>query len=205
MIESLILDPKIKVRDAKDLIDSPRVIRVNNFDDDSVKAFSTSMAIARNTGQPIIPVVIDSYGGEVYSLFAMIDIIKMADVPVATIIQGKAMSCGAVLFTCGTEGYRFMGPNSTLMIHDVSSESSWDKVEEYKVNAKEMDRINKRVYNIMDRNCGHKPGYTWDLVQERVRTDWYLNPKQAVQHNYANHVSIPRLTTRVKVEVEFKF
>ena len=34
------------------------------------------MINAQNTGQSIIPIVIDSYGGEVYSLLKMIDMIK---------------------------------------------------------------------------------------------------------------------------------
>ena len=59
--------------------------------------------------------------GEVYSLMAMISVIKHAEIPVATIVEGKAMSCGAILFSFGEEGKRFMCPHATLMIHDVSS------------------------------------------------------------------------------------
>ena len=78
---------------------NPIIIRVNKFNDESAKKFSSEMALAHNTGQSIIPIVIDSYGGEVYSLMAMISAIKDAEMPVATIVEGKAMSCGAVLFT----------------------------------------------------------------------------------------------------------
>ena len=40
----------------------PLIIRVNKFDDDSAKKFADEMALAHNTGQKVIPVVIDSYG-----------------------------------------------------------------------------------------------------------------------------------------------
>jgi len=90
---------------------NPIIIHVNEFNDKSAKEFSQSMAIAHNTGQKVIPIVIDSYGGEVYSLMNMISEIKSATLPVATIVQGKAMSCGAVLFTFGTEGKRYMDPD----------------------------------------------------------------------------------------------
>ena len=66
----------------------------------------------------------------------MISSIKTSKIPVATIVQGKAMSCGAILFSFGEEGRRFMDPNATLMIHDVSS-GQLGKVEE--VTSKEAD------------------------------------------------------------------
>ena len=77
---------------------SPVIIRVNKFDEDAAKKFDEQISLAHNTGQKVIPVVIDSYGGQVYSLMSMISAIKHADLPIATIVEGKAMSCGAVLF-----------------------------------------------------------------------------------------------------------
>ena len=133
----------------------------------------------------------------------MIDIIKSSRIPVATIIQGKAMSSAAVLFTAGHEGYRFIGPHATLMIHDVSAWEPRAKAEEKIVSARETDRLNKKLYQIIDQNCGHKSGYSWDIVQSRARTDWYMSPKIAVQHNYANHIGIPVLSTEIKVEMKF--
>ena len=79
------------------------------------------MALAHSTGQKVIPVVIDSYGGQVYSLMSMIAAIESAELPVATIVEGKAMSCGAVLLSFGEQGMRFADPHATVMIHDVSS------------------------------------------------------------------------------------
>ena len=100
---------------------NPVIIRVNKFNEESAKDFATKIAMAHNTGQQVIPVVIDSYGGQVYSLMSMISAIKNSDLPVATIIEGKAMSCGAILFSFGEEGMRYMDPYATVMIHDVSS------------------------------------------------------------------------------------
>ena len=85
---------------------SPVIIRVNKFDEDSAKKFAAEMAQAHNTGQEVIPIVIDSYGGQVYSLMSMIAAIKDAELPVATIVEGKAMSCGAVLFSFGREIFK---------------------------------------------------------------------------------------------------
>ena len=137
---------------------SPVIIRVNKFNEDSAKKFDEQMGLAHNTGQKVIPIIIDSYGGQVYSLMSMISAIKHADLPVATIVEGKAMSCGAVLFSFGEEGLRFMDPNATVMIHDVSS-MDMGKVEELKAGAAEADRLNEKIYTMMARNCGKKDDY----------------------------------------------
>ena len=112
------IDPKVR---ELELRHNPVMIRVNKFTEDSAAEFATKMAMAHNTGQSVIPVVIDSYGGQVYSLMSMISSINASEIPVATIVEGKAMSCGVILFSCGQEGLRFITPEATLMIHDVSS------------------------------------------------------------------------------------
>ena len=180
---------------------TPIIIRVNKFNEESAKKFAQSMAAAHNTGQKIIPVVIDSYGGEVYSLMSMIAAINDSELPVATIVEGKAMSCGAILFSCGEEGLRFIDRNATLMIHDVSS-MEWGKVEELKASAKEADRLNDKVYTMMARNCGKKDDYFLKIVDKKKHADWFLDSAEAKKHNLANQVRLPTMKIDIDVNIE---
>ena len=161
------------------------------------------MSKAQNTGQPIVPVIIDSYGGQVYSLMSMISDVQHSKVPVATIVQGKAMSCGALLFSFGAEGHRYMDPDATLMIHDVSS-MSWGKVEEIKASADETSRLNKKVYQMMAKNCAHRKNYFLDIIHEKGHADWFLEFDEAKKHNLANHDHVPELKIHTKVDFDFK-
>ena len=115
------VDPKIRWDRKLGLIEEPVIIRVKEFTEDSADEFEQDMSKAHNTGQPLVPIIIDSYGGQVYSLLSMISDIQNSDIPVATICVGKAMSCGAVLLSCGNDGMRYCDANSSVMIHDVSS------------------------------------------------------------------------------------
>ena len=182
---------------------SPVIIRVNKFDEDSAKKFAEQMGLAHNTGQKVIPVVIDSYGGQVYSLMSMIAAINAAEKPVATIVEGKAMSCGAILFSFGEEGLRFMDPDATIMIHDVSS-MDFGKVEELKAGAAEADRLNEKIYTMMARNCGKKDDHFMKIVDTKKHADWFLDAKEAKKHNLANQLRLPKLDIKVKVDIELE-
>lgn len=181
----------------------PVVIHVNEFTEKSAKEFGQKMALAHNTGQPVIPITIDSYGGQVYSLMYMISEIQNSSLPIMTIAQGKAMSCGAILLSFGSEGMRYAAPTSTIMVHDVSA-GAFGKVEEMKSKTKEAERLNKKVYSMMDHNCGKPDGFFWDKIQSKSRADWYITSKKAKKHNIVNHIRLPSMRVDIDVSISIK-
>ena len=194
-------DPMIKDLDLHD--NFPVIIRVRSFTEAAAKEFSSLMMRAHNTGQTVIPIIIDSYGGQVYSLMSMIADIKNSKLPVATIVQGKAMSCGAILFSFGDEGMRYMDEDSTVMIHDVSS-MGWGKVEEIKADAAEADRLNKKIFHMMAQNCGKNKKYFLDLIHKKGHADWYLDSDECLEHNLANKVEVPTMNVDVSVSISLE-
>ena len=196
------IDDRIRIVKPEESLSIPKVVTVNKFNEEAAAKFSTDMEKAVNTGQPIIPIVIDSFGGHVYSLLAMVDVIKNCPIPVATVAVGKAMSCGAVLLSCGDEDFRFISPNATVMIHDVSNYPG-GKLEEIKADVKEAERMDTIIFKLMDSNCGQKSGYFKKLVHSHGHADWFLTPKDVVKHNLANSIKIPGFEVRVGMEVSF--
>jgi ATP-dependent Clp protease protease subunit len=182
---------------------NPVIIKVNKFTEESAKEFSDKMALAHNTGQKIIPVVIDSYGGRVYSLLSMISEIKNSELPVATVVQGKAMSCGAILFSFGEDGLRFMDKDATIMIHDVSA-GAIGKIEEMKVSTEEAERLNKKVFKMMARNVGKSDDYFLKKIHTKGHADWYLDAKEAKKIGLANQLRVPILSINVSVDIDFE-
>ena len=183
-----------------ELNQQPVIITVNEFTEESVKKFNELMCQAQNSGQKVIPIEIDSFGGQVYSLMAMISAIKTSRVPVATIVQGKAMSCGAILASFGAEGLRFMDKDSTMMIHDVSS-FAFGKIEELKSDVREAERLNDKVYKMMARNCGKADDYFTKLIHDKGHSDWFLDAEEAKSHGIIDHVRVPEMKINVKVDI----
>ena len=198
----LITDPKIKMAKNVDIIDMPVIITINKFDEETTIALKEKISLAHQIDQPVIPIIIDSYGGSVYQLFGMVAELKSSKKPIATIVEGKAMSAGCVLFTCGAEGHRYMSPEATLMIHDVSS-WSFGKVEEIKSDAKETERLNQKLFKLMASNCGKPTNYFLDIIHEKGHAEWYLDSKESKKHNLTNHIGLPEMKTEILVETNF--
>lgn len=181
----------------------PVIITVNEFTEESATEFSAAISLAHNTGQKIIPVIIDSYGGQAYSLLSMISSVRNSKIPIATIVRGKAMSCGALLASFGAEGYRFMDADATMMIHDVSS-AAFGKVEELKSDARESERLNKKLFTMMAENCGKEEKYFLDLIHDKGHADWFLDANEALEHNIVQHVKVPNLKGTVTVNIDLE-
>ena len=73
------VDPWLHIK-PEEAMEAPVSVYVNEFSEEAVKIFLEDITKANNTSQPIIPIYIDSYGGDVYALMAMIDILQEMDV-----------------------------------------------------------------------------------------------------------------------------
>ena len=182
-------DPKIK-----------NAVLVNHFDESGVKSFKSDFDELNCSSLPIIPILIDSFGGEVYSLLAMLDIMSTATKPVATIALGKAMSCGSILLACGAPGLRFVGPHATVMIHDVAS-ISIGKIEDLKADVGEGERLNNKIFDLLDHQCGKPKGYFRKIIAEKKHVNWYLDAKDVLKHGIADHIGMPVIDSLFNLDV----
>lgn len=205
MIEDVQIDPRLKVEDHEVCVKNV-VIRVNAFDEASAASLCDDVSAAHKAKQAYLPIIIDSNGGEMYALWAMVDVLSRSKIPVVTIIEGKAFSSGSALFMCGWEGYRFIGPNASMMIHDgYGGGGEAKKAPELKMDSKETSRLNLKMYRFMEKRAGQPRNFLWNMVQDRRGADWYFTPKEAVQYNLASRVKIPTLRTEVKVVTNLVF
>lgn len=203
MRNNIKIDPRLHIPKLEDVYKEPLTLRVVKFDEESLANFENEFEAAVNTGQPVIPIVIDSYGGSVYGCLGMINLLETCPVPVATILMSKAMSAGAILFSFGTEGYRFMHPEAWMMIHDAGS-CFGGKVEDVKADTKQMEELNQRVYKRMSLHLGHDADYLGGMIKSKNHVDWYLTAKEAKKHNIANHLRIPNFDIEIDLKVTFK-
>ncbi len=175
----------------------PVVLEVNEFNDEAARAFEAGVAKALASGQPVLPILIDSNGGSVYALNRMLDSVKNArkrGLFVVTIASGRAMSCGALLFASGNK--RYVGESSIVMIHDVSS-MAWGKTAEMVENAKHTEFLNKRGYAFLDDATGQPAGYWEKRVHDLGRADLFLSADDCLSANLATNLGLPKFNITV--------
>jgi ATP-dependent Clp protease protease subunit len=197
-------DPYVKGQ-AKDLIESPVVIRVGEISETSAKEFSLSMTDAYNTGQPVIPVVIDSYGGDAYALLSMLSDIETCRLPVSTICVGKAMSAASVLLAHGSPGLRHMDPNATVMLHEVSS-IMMGKTSEMQAAMSEVDRLNQIIFQKMAFACKQKDRhYFLKIIAKQKNADLFFDVRDCKKHKIIDNIGIPEFHVNIQSNIQFAF
>lgn len=173
-------------------INKPRSVWVTDFNTDSIRKFYDEFVdIEMDPSIEIIPVFVNSYGGQVYSLVAKRDLIKSSPKSVATICLGKAMSCGASLLAAGTKGLRFASPDSRILIHQVSS-MTLGKASDIKEDAAQVQMLNEMMLRNLAEDSGLTVHKLKNEIKNRDNADWTLTAEEAKKWGLIDHVGIPR-------------
>ena len=170
----------------RELAGSP--IWVNDFTEASAKTFAKEVLEASADEDKPIIVYIDSYGGQVYALATMVAALGTVSNKVITVCVGKAMSCGAILLSCGEE--RYIDIDSTVMIHEVSG-GFRGNVKDIEVEATEMRRLNDRWMTRLAQNCGKSLEELEALFRDK--REIYMTAPDAIEFGLVDKIGIPKL------------
>jgi len=179
------------------------VIWVNRFDEYEARSVCQQL-LQISAADPTVPITvyIDSYGGAVDSLAAMISTIESIPNTIVTVCVGKAMSCGAMLLSCGD--YRYVGPHARVMVHEVSA-GALGHVSDIKVDTQEIERLNGHWMNWLAKNCGLR---SYKHLKSKMRSmlpqdgrDLFLTPQEAVKFGIADAIGIPKILRQNSYEI----
>lgn len=95
---------------------------------------------------------INSCGGDLYSAFGLIDILKGSAIPVYTIGVGSLMSAAFLIFISGAKGGRTLTKNTSIMCHQFSTFYE-GKEHDVKASEKETRYVKQRMLDIIKDSC----------------------------------------------------
>jgi ATP-dependent Clp protease protease subunit len=99
-----------------------------------------------------LTLVINSPGGDLYSAFGLIDMIRASKIPVSTIGVGSLMSAAFLIFITGAKGCRRVTRNTSVMCHQFSTYYE-GKEHDAKAYEKETKYIKQRMLDIVKESC----------------------------------------------------
>src|SRR5205085_12491300 len=130
-----------------------------------------------------IKLIVDSYGGDIYSGNTLVALIDSSVTPVHTYCYGKAMSMGFMIYNAGHK--RFAHMLATFMYHDAGSVTR-GLVEEMQMDIDQIRRLVKHGDTLLLANT--------KLTRERLdevkktRTNWYMFTDEAVQYGIVHEI-----------------
>lgn len=166
---------------------------VRTFSDDEVRELADAVEAAHDADQAVLPVYISSTGGSIYNLMAMIDLVRACRMPVATIAIGTAQSSAADLLAAGTKGHRYVSPSISVMVHDVASSMTRQKVASLESEIAQLRIERDRTFDLFAKHTGRTRRF-WErwLAKHHGRDGW-LTASEAVAMGIADHVKVPVL------------
>lgn len=170
----LILGEDVDQGSVKELI---KLIYDINLDDEEKEA------IFQDYDRPPIHLIINTYGGSVYDGLGLIGAIELSSTPVIVTCLGSAMSMGLFILAAGH--HRRAHHLSTMMYHQISL-ASFDKLEGFKKDALEAQRLEEMCDSLLYKRTKLKPK---DLEDYKLRkADWYMSAQDALKWGIIDEV-----------------
>lgn len=130
-----------------------------------------------------ITLIIDSYGGDLFAAFSIVDMMDMITCDIQTVCIGKAMSAGQLIFSSGKKGKRFMSKHARLMLHNPSAGME-GSVPDIEIEIEELQRcrslfVDKTAEGSdLDRN----------EIMELISRNAYLDADEAIEKGFADGI-----------------
>lgn len=174
------------------------------IDNELSRKVSKKLTLAVNSGQPFVILDISSRGGECYAAMEIMEMIESVSsrIKVVTIVKSYAASAAALIFACGTPGYRFMAPHARLLFHSVQVEMDSMNVKELTGEFEEVNNLNNSMCTIASANC-KSTDILRSLIEEHG-VDRYLYTSDCLKHQIADHPYIPTVTVQTEVSLNMK-
>jgi ATP-dependent Clp protease protease subunit len=138
---------------------------------------------AKKTLVEPIKLIINSFGGELYSGLALIDVIELSQTPVYTICHGAAMSMGLIIFAAGH--HRSASKYATFMYHEAAYPTE-GKINHHRQELAEVERTDR----ICDDYLLSKTTFTSKQLEDvrKTRSEWYFDIETAHEYGVVNTI-----------------
>ena len=165
-----------------------RVLTLGEIESESVNEliqmiYDINEEDAKKTQVEPIKLIINSFGGELYSGLALVDVIDSSLTPVYTICHGSCMSMALSIYAAGH--HRLASKNATFMYHEASYVAE-GKVGHHKQEIKETNRIDILCDNYLLSKTKFTQKQLTDIKNKRG--EWYFDVKIATKYGLVNEI-----------------
>jgi len=135
---------------------------------------------------PEIPIYlhINSSGGEITPAFIAVDFITACKTPIHSVVEGECAS--AASFISVSCNKRYICPNAYIMLHQMSCDANWGKLNEMKDTYKYYNSIDRRIKKIYLKNTQITP----EKLDKLWTKDLWLNSKKCIKYGLVDEIMV---------------
>ena len=130
-----------------------------------------------------ITMYINSPGGSVVAMWAMIDTMNLIKPDVSTVCTGLAASAASVMLASGTKGKRFVLPHAEVMIHQPSG-GAQGMASDIEITAKHILKTRDTINKYM----AEKTGQDIAKVEKDMDRDNFMSAEEAVKYGIVDKI-----------------
>ena len=149
------------------------------------KIIKQLLVLEKKAPEKKIKCLINSPGGEIYSGFAIFDIMRIISCPITTIVMGLAASMGSILSLAGDKGKRLALPNSKIMIHQPLLTGAEGQATDLEIHSKQILKSRKQIAEMYSEVTG-KP--VTRILKDMDRDHW-LTAEEAVKYGLIDKIA----------------
>ncbi len=150
----------------------------------SAKVLSLLVLLEQEGPEMPITVFINSPGGEIFSGFAIYDMLKFISCPVTTIVTGFAASMGSILSLAADKGRRFAMPQAKIMIHQPLLMGYQGRASECEIQAREILKTRDHLVKLY----AEQTGKSFEEIKKALDRDNWFTAEEALEYGLLDKV-----------------
>ena len=148
------------------------------------KVLSQLVLLEQEGDDQPITVFINSPGGEIFSGFAIFDMLNFISCPVTTIVTGFAASLGSILSLAAAKGRRYAMPQAKIMIHQPLLMGYQGRATECEIQAREILKTRDHLVKLYSEHTGK----SHEEIKKALDRDNWFTAEEALEYGLIDRV-----------------
>ena len=150
----------------------------------TAKVLSQLVLLEQEGHEEPVTVFINSPGGEIFSGFAIFDMLNFIACPVTTIVTGFAASMGSILSMAADKGRRFAMPQAKIMIHQPLLMGYQGRASECEIQAREILKTRDHLVKLYS----DQTGKSREEIKKALDRDNWFTAEEALEYGLLDKV-----------------
>lgn len=166
------------------LLDDRIIMLTDEFNDDMASSIVAQLLyLASEDSSKDITMYINSGGGQITSMWSIIDTMNLIKPDVSTICIGMAASAASTTLISGTKGKRFILPHAEVMLHQPSGGSK-GQASDIEITAKHILRTKELLHKYFAQKTGQKV----EKIKKDMDRDYWMDAKESLDYGIVDKV-----------------